>query len=257
MANRYAITLHESGSESSDGSGSGVDVTLDEDGDSTYPRSAARLTLELTAIAGTDPTLDVTVESSPGGSGSWEQVGSFDQMGAAGYQRLMIAGGERYLRVSWVLGGTGGPSATFAVSGYALSCFASPEDFGALGIPADVLAELGDEVKARQLVAATDRVASYVNAAWNLPMSSWGDDLRMATAQIAAWNALRIVGYRPDQFDETFRNAYYDLVGYETGREGWLQLVAAGRAAPVGIVDETPDTYDGGGFVFSDTARGW
>lgn len=258
MANPIAITLHASGAEGSDGVGAAVDVTLDSDGVSTYPRSAAKLLLAVTAVSGTGPTLDVVVETSASGTGGWQQIGAFSTAAAEGHQRLAVAGAERYVRARWAIAGDDAPSFTFALSGDAVTCYAIPEDMHALGLPAEALEGVADDVIARQLIANTDLVAGYINASHEAPLTAWGDDIRRAVAILTARDGLQVIGSRPDEFDEGFRLAVHEMVGDpSTSRMGWLELVAAGKLTPVGIVDATPDTYEGGGFVESEAPRGW
>lgn len=81
-------------------------------------RSSLRsLTMAVTAqTGGSSPTLDVRVETGPDNS-TWTTVGSFTQATGVTSQTKSFAGLDRYARVAWTIGGTGGPSFTFSVSG--------------------------------------------------------------------------------------------------------------------------------------------
>lgn len=81
-------------------------------------RNQLRLTLDVTAASGTTPTLDVTVQHSPDGS-TWATLGTFAQRTAAGSERKIFSGVDRYVRANHAIGGTA-PSFTFSVSGEAL-----------------------------------------------------------------------------------------------------------------------------------------
>lgn len=71
--------------------------------------------LHVTAVSGTTPTLDVTIEHSSNGS-SWSTVGTFTQVTAIGSQVLSIAGTvNRYTRAKFTIAGTT-PSFTCQVS---------------------------------------------------------------------------------------------------------------------------------------------
>lgn len=77
-----------------------------------------RVQLEITAVSGTTPTLDVTIEDTLDGT-NWNTIGTFTQKTAAGLQVIDIAKGagkifSRRLRVKWVIGGTT-PSFTFNI----------------------------------------------------------------------------------------------------------------------------------------------
>lgn len=257
MSNPLTIELHASGAESSSGSGTAVDGTLDAAGASAYPRGGAKLTLEVSAISGTDPTLDVVVESSPNQTGPWEQAAAFAQKIATGVEHLSVAGLDRWIRVRWTLGGTGGPVATFKVSGTAETILAQPSD---LLLPADALDSIGAAQKAKHLLHATGKVLSYVAAAHKMPLTTWGDDLRDATAMTATVELLDEVGWRPTtDFDQRLGSRYIYLYGNPDigGSKGWLDLVAEGKVTPDGLVDATPDTDETGVFVQSGTKRGW
>jgi hypothetical protein len=77
----------------------------------------ARAQLDVTAAAGTSPTLDVVVEDTLDGV-NWNVVGTFAQKAAAGREVINLATpfADR-LRVRWTVGGTS-PSFTFSVTAY-------------------------------------------------------------------------------------------------------------------------------------------
>lgn len=103
------VELHPSGQETTNGSGASVEVD----------RGVARLTLDVTAVgADADETLDVSVETSEDDA-TWREVGTFTQYtqpDGVGSERLSFAGLDRFVRVSWTVGGTT-PEFTFEVSG--------------------------------------------------------------------------------------------------------------------------------------------
>lgn len=79
--------------------------------------SAARVQLNVTAAAGTSPTLNVVVEDTLDGT-NWNPVGTFAQRTAAGREVLNLATPfTDRLRVRWTIGGTA-PSFTFSVLAY-------------------------------------------------------------------------------------------------------------------------------------------
>lgn len=74
------------------------------------------LYLNVTAATGTLPTLDVTVETSNDNS-AWSVVGTaFTQATGATTQRKSFSGLDRYVRITWVIGGTATPTFTFSVT---------------------------------------------------------------------------------------------------------------------------------------------
>lgn len=72
--------------------------------------------LHCTAVAGTTPTNTVKVQHSTDGT-TWVDLGTFTQLTGAGAQQLSGAGiVNRYVRAIHTIGGTGGPSFTFALA---------------------------------------------------------------------------------------------------------------------------------------------
>jgi hypothetical protein len=82
-------------------------------------RSQIRLDLVVTAVTGTNPTLDVTVETSPDNS-TWTTVSTFTQKTAAGSQHKLFSPIDRFVRVTETIGGTATPTFTRTISGEAV-----------------------------------------------------------------------------------------------------------------------------------------
>ncbi len=79
--------------------------------------SQARVQLDVTASAGTSPTLDVVVEDTLDGA-TWNVVGTFAQRIGVGRQVINLSTPfSDLLRVRWTVGG-GTPSFTFSVVSY-------------------------------------------------------------------------------------------------------------------------------------------
>lgn len=73
-----------------------------------------RAQLNVTAVSGTFPTLDVVIEDTIDGT-NWNTVGTFTQRTAVGRQVINVTTPfANRLRVRWTIGGTG-PSFTFSV----------------------------------------------------------------------------------------------------------------------------------------------
>lgn len=76
-----------------------------------------RAQLEVTAAAGTSPTLNVVIQDTLDGT-NWNDVGTFTQLAAAGRQVINVTSPfTDRLRVRWTVGGTT-PSFTFSVIAY-------------------------------------------------------------------------------------------------------------------------------------------
>lgn len=77
-----------------------------------------RLLLDCTALAGTNETLDVSIQTRKNGDdASPRTVGSFTQLTAAGSARKVFSDLDRQVRVVATLGGTDSPTFTASVSG--------------------------------------------------------------------------------------------------------------------------------------------
>ncbi|MBI4227714.1 MAG: hypothetical protein HY600_05550 [Candidatus Omnitrophica bacterium] len=74
----------------------------------------AQILLDITAVAGTSPTLDAVIETSAD-KAIWFTHTAFAQKTAAGKDALKLTNLGKFLRVRWTLGGTS-PSFTFSVA---------------------------------------------------------------------------------------------------------------------------------------------
>jgi hypothetical protein len=107
-------TLHAAGPETVTGNGTGVEL-----GD----KGTVRAVLVITAVAGTNPTLDITVETSSdnGVTDAWRSLGTFAQQTATTTGVFKSFGGcDRYVRSRRTIGGTGSPSFTYSIVGEAV-----------------------------------------------------------------------------------------------------------------------------------------
>ena len=110
------IAGHVGAARTATGQSSAVDLR-DYDGEVLW-------ILDSTAGTGSSPTMDVTIEDSADGSGSWAAISgaAFTQVtGSASQQKLGINKDscKRYVRIKFTLGGST-PSFHFAVNGLAL-----------------------------------------------------------------------------------------------------------------------------------------
>lgn len=99
-------------------SGNSADVTI-------YNGAKLAVFLDVTAVSGTSPTLDVSVKVKDPASGKYFEVAAFTQKTAVGSEAVFIGGGAdvefptRTFRVEYTIGGTD-PSFTFSI-GYAVT----------------------------------------------------------------------------------------------------------------------------------------
>jgi phage gp36-like protein len=216
MPSPLAITLHASGAETVSGTGTSVDLA---------DRTLVELTLDLTAISGTSAALAVTVETSMTGS-DWSYLGKFETLGAAGARTLLLPVTKERIRARWVLTGTT-PSTTFSVAGTAQQLYALPSDLMRFGLPARALESVPMTAIVDACFAASEEAAGYLGSAYSLPLASWGVDLRMHVAKMAAYNLMSIRGYDPDSGQDRL---------LQVGRDQavtWLNRVADGKLRPM------------------------
>ena len=241
MANPQSISLHASGAETITGTGSSVDITS--------LRQAAKLTLEITAVAGTTPTLVVAIQTSPSGAGSWQQVAAFASQNAVGTIDLVTAKLSRFVRAVWTITGTLGQSFTFALTGTAHQLYVTPDQAEQIAIPVAALSTLSDQEKAAAAIRASDYAEGKIAGAFTMPITAWGDDVRGATADLYVWHALSKRGFSPEG-NELVLERKNDAIK-------WFGDVSAGRVKPPGIIDATPDSYEAGSYVVTRPRRGW
>lgn len=103
------VTLH-SGAITATTTGDPIDIR----------RGTLRLTLDVTVVAGTNPTLDVELQTRRDSDDTWRAVASFAQSTGVDAERAVFPGIDRQVRLVSTVGGTGSPSFTFSVSGDAV-----------------------------------------------------------------------------------------------------------------------------------------
>ena len=240
MANPLAVTLHASGEETASGSGTPVDISA--------LRRCAKLTLTVTAISGTGPSLEVVIETGPSSSGPWRSLSGWSADAEQSVERVFGIC-DRYVRASWTLSGDDTPAATFGIAGTAEVLYATPADVGTLAMKPSAFEELDLHQKLGCCLAATDQVEDFLASSHVLPLVSWGTSLTQHTARIAAANMLRVRGAGGTEGP--------DLVVFDTEKMSLTALdrVANGRLKLTGVVDSTPEVFEGGSVVVSRPRR--
>ena len=109
------LSFHPIAARTTTGEATSIDLR-DYDGDLMLNLDAAA------AGAGTNPTLDVTVEHSDESAANFTQIGTtaFTRVtNTASRQKLVISkdDAKRFVRVKYTIGGTNSPSFTFSVTG--------------------------------------------------------------------------------------------------------------------------------------------
>jgi phage gp36-like protein len=241
MPNALAVTLAESAARTTSANGSAIDIGA--------VRNCARFRLSVSALSGTAPTVTVSLSTSDDGSTGWRNIATMPIAKAATVLKTQLAGLSRYVRASWVLGGTD-PSVTFAITAVAHTAYAQPSELG-IAIVKDALAEVSEPDKVDACIVASDEADGYLSGGYTLPITAWGDDLRLHSAKMATYHVLNGRGRQPDGPDDLIDMGYAHALK-------WLKGVAERSIRPSGIVDSTPDVHEAGSVgVVSDAVRGW
>ena len=149
----------------------------------------------VSVVEGTDPTLDMVLETSADGI-TWTELCAFEQVTAAGTVRILPDRTERYIRLSWDIGGTDSPAFTVKVIGYSFDSYCSPSEFAALGLPLEKLQSYKSEDVAQSLVSASSRAdKSFKGAGFTLPMLAWDDWITECVAVLAGFSRLSTDGF--------------------------------------------------------------
>lgn len=113
--------------------------------------------------------------------------------------------------------------------------YADRTDLVRLGLRAEALTGYPTASQDAALEAASDVADSYLRARYDLPLTSWGDDLRRAVAAIAALDIMTTRGFNPSAGSDDI------LMRRQEQAIGWLKDVAANRATVSGG-NTTPTT---------------
>lgn len=210
-------------------------------------RSSVRLSLDVTAMSGTTPTLNVTIETSRDLS-VWRTVGAFTQATAGGTQTKVFPGCDQYLRASWTMGGTASPSFTFGITGEAVQVYATPAEVRALAMDPGTLQDVTDEQLDPWCRAGSDEADDYLSRRYTMPLVSWPDSLRRHVGALVALMKMSAKGYNFPEGRDMFKDRRDEAIA-------WLQMVAVSGAA--GIEDSTPEDDDCPVRVWTGKLRGW
>lgn len=118
-----------------------------------------------------------------------------------------------------------------------------------LGIASDALGAIPSGDRDAQRLAASSFVLSYLANRYSLPLVSWTDDVKAATAHIAAWWLLSRRGYDSTSgSDDNIENRYNAALV-------WLADVRDGRAFPEEVIDS--GSVDERGVLIGEPSRPW
>ena len=253
MPNPLALTLQASAAQVASGQSAVFDLLDPAFAEDVLPRRLAELMLEVTAVAGTEPRLNVTVQTAPNTLG-FEDVLSYREFSGVGFQRLKFAPLERYVRIAYTIAGAGA-SFTFKVSGDAHVIYADHEDFYRHGLPKvavfdpDVPTNPVDLLSG-SLLGASSAANAQIPRAHTLPLKPpYPESLKRACCKLAALDFLTQRGFNPDDpADKAVAKAAEKA-------EEWLD--ALGSGAQPDWIDATPDETDAGAYMATRPRRGW
>lgn len=235
MAEALAVNLHSMSPETATGAGTAVDLVETR-------RTAAELELQVIAA---NVDIDVTIQTSDDSGGPWRDVAAFATIGAPGSQKLAVADLLQFIRASWT---TTGGSVEWSLNGYAHTLYCKPSQ---LEGPGQVFSGLSANVLAQACIDASGEAESYIAGGYEMPITAWPPEVTRQTGLLAAWNAVRARGVRADGADEV-------VLTERDHAAAWFNRIMKGSLRPPGIVDSSPSTYEGGGFVVSSSpSRGW
>lgn len=244
MTQPLAVDLAASAAVVAAGSGSSVDMGA--------LRRALKLTVRVTTFTPVDadpvPALTLTLETRPSSSDPWRTANTVQALGV-GVVELSTGGLDRFARISWAL--TNMTTVTFAVVGVAHVTYCDPTDIVKYAVPEHGIAELSASTRADACIAATDVADGFIGGAYTLPLTAWGEDLRQQTAYLAAAQLFSARGVDTAGPDKT-------VLDNRDMALKWLGRLADGRLSPPGLIDSTPETNEGGSFVYQGKPRrGW
>lgn len=126
--------------------------------------------------------------------------------------------------------------------------YATTDDLAAMGLPEAALEGVALVDQQAALDSASAAIDSYLRARYSLPLVGWGDDLKKACCQLAAYALMVRRGYNPEAGrNDVLRRGHEDA-------EAWLLLVAK-RVLHPDISDSATKTPVP--MMFSRPLRGW
>lgn len=112
--------------------------------------------------------------------------------------------------------------------------YATRDELASLSVASRALAKIPAEQQDAALNAASRLADGYLNMRYRMPLTLWGDDLKQAVCDIAAFRLMKARGFNPESADAEM------LQEGERQAIKWLEALAAGKINPVGIRDSEP-----------------
>ena len=134
-----------------------------------------------------------------------------------------------------------------------MSQYASIAELYLYGAPSTAFGGLSSDVLTDALQAASGRVDAALRTRRDntqLPLTTYGADVRQAVCKLAAYECISVRGYNPAAgADVSLRMRYEDA-------ERWIRALAKGEIH-LDVVPAQTSASQGSATVISNTARGW
>lgn len=118
-----------------------------------------------------------------------------------------------------------------------------------MGLALNALAGIPEAKRDTSRVSASSFVLGHLRKRFKLPLVSWSDDVKRATAHIAAYDLLVLRGFSPQAgSDVSIRDRYLAAVQ-------WCRDVAKGDVEPEAVVDSSPDIEEASPLMASEPAQ--
>jgi hypothetical protein len=237
MANALKLELLAGAERLLTGQGAAIDIgTL---------RRAARIDVSVGSVIGA-AAVQVAIETRSVDTAPWREVSR--EIWNAGANTFVVDGLERYVRATWTA--DAGLTVFLTVGAEAHVLYCTPGDITRFALPERATEGMSDQAIIDACIAISELADGYLGGSYSLPLSAWGIDLRMQSARCAAALLLTNRGVDPEGPDAlifTERNAAVK----------WFERIADGKLKPAGMIDTTPEEFEGGSVVLGSPARGW
>lgn len=118
-----------------------------------------------------------------------------------------------------------------------------------MGIASNALGAIPSGTRDIARATASSLVLSYMRKRFRLPLVSWSDDIKRATAHCARYDLICQRGFNPTAGgDIAIRDSYLDAIK-------WLEQLAKGNVEPEAVVDSTPDAEEAAPLVASEPSK--
>lgn len=114
--------------------------------------------------------------------------------------------------------------------------------------------QFSDVEREAEIVAQSEVADSYIGNVEELPLATWGHDVRRAVAKLVDSELMARLSRSPDGGG----GAGY-MLERRAEAERWLSDIARGNARLLSptSVDQTPSVYEGGSYCVTPPRRGW